>query len=159
VQGKIALCESVVYDMMTSLNTKIKSIYTKALIRLGCVGTLWKKDKMLLYNYKVTQIKKTIDGDTIDVVIDMGFNISKSTRVRLLGIDAPETRTKDKKQKQKGLESREFLSALLDGCVKHNEVVLVSTKLDAFGRSLGHVYIDGENLSEIMIKNGHASSR
>ena len=123
------------------------------------MGTLWKKDKMLLYNYKVTQIKKTIDGDTIDVVIDMGFNISKSTRVRLLGIDAPETRTKDKKQKQKGLESREFLSALLDGCGKHNEVVLVSTKLDAFGRSLGHVYIDGENLSEIMIKNGHASSR
>lgn len=159
MQGKTALCESVVKDTMTSLNTKIKSIYTRLLTSLGCVTTSLKKNKMLLYNYKVTEIKRTVDGDTIDVVIDLGFNISKSTRVRLLGIDAPETRTKDKKEKEKGLKSKEFLSALLDGFHDYNEVVLVSTKLDGFGRSLGHIYIDGENLSEIMISNGHANSR
>ena len=114
---------------------------------------------MEIYNYKVKHFIKVIDGDTLDIVVDLGFNVSIDTRLRLLGIDAPETRTKDLEEKQKGLKSKDFLCSIIYNLSGKEEVVLKSKKLDSFGRSLGHLFIDNENLSDIMLKNGHAVSR
>lgn len=114
---------------------------------------------MELYNYKVKKITKVVDGDTIDVTVDLGYKISIDTRVRLLGIDAPETRTKNAEEKAKGIEAADFLRAFLDGYNENDQVILQSKKLDSFGRSLGHIFLNGENLSDIMLINGHAVSR
>ena len=63
-----------------------------------------------MYEYAIKEIVKVVDGDTIDIVIDLGFNLSKKERVRLAGIDSPESRTKDLEEKELGLESKEFLN-------------------------------------------------
>jgi len=144
---------------MISLKTTIKTLFTTLLTNLGCASILSKNKSMEVYNYKVKHFIKVIDGDTLDIVVDLGFNVSIDTRLRLLGIDAPETRTKDLAEKQKGLESRDFLCSIIYNLSGKEEVVLKSKKLDSFGRSLGHLFINNENLSDIMLKNGHAVSR
>ena len=67
-----------------------------------------------MYEYAIKEIVKVVDGDTIDIVIDLGFNLSKKERVRLAGIDSPESRTKDLEEKELGLESKEFLKRRLE---------------------------------------------
>ena len=62
-----------------------------------------------MYEYRVKQVLKVVDGDTIDVVIDLGFDISYTSRVRLAGIDTPESRTTDAREKILGLEVKEYL--------------------------------------------------
>jgi len=108
-----------------------------------------------MYKYYIKPIR-VVDGDTVDVMVDLGFNVSKKVRVRLLGIDAPETRTKDLDEKKKGREAKAFTTVLLTQNNDETEVVLESTKIDSFGRSLGYIYINGKDLGEILIKNGYA---
>lgn len=111
-----------------------------------------------MYEYRVKKVLAVIDGDTIDVDIDLGFNVSYTQRVRLAGIDTPESRTKDLKEKTLGLEVKEYLKNRL----KDAKVVVIKTELpdssEKYGRILGWLYIDGEKLSvnESMIKEGYA---
>ena len=111
-----------------------------------------------MYEYHVKKVLKVVDGDTIDVDIDLGFNVSYTQRVRLAGIDTPESRTKDLKEKALGLEVKDYLSKRL----KDAKVVIIKTELpdstEKYGRILGWIYVDGENLSvnESMIKEGYA---
>jgi micrococcal nuclease len=111
-----------------------------------------------VYEYKVNKVTKIVDGDTIDVVIDLGFDISFSSRVRLAGIDTPESRTTDKAEKVLGLEVKEHLKKLIDAA---KVVVIKTEKVDSsekYGRILGWLYLDGAETSvnEALIAGGYA---
>lgn len=108
-----------------------------------------------MYKYNVKEVIRVVDGDTIDLIVDLGFSIFHRIRVRLLGVDAPETRTKDLEEKARGLKAKEFLTIFMDDN-RSSEIIVESKKLDSFGRSLAYVFVDGYNLSYIMIENGHA---
>lgn len=111
-----------------------------------------------MYEYRVKNITKIVDGDTIDVDIDLGFNISYSQRVRLAGIDTPESRTSDKFEKALGLESKEYLKYKL----KDAKLIVIKTEKpdssEKYGRILGWLYIDGNTVSvnDQMIEDGYA---
>lgn len=105
------------------------------------------------YNCKVERI---VDGDTIDVVLDLGFDILYRTRVRLYGIDTPESRTRDLEEKARGLLAKEYLSTK----IKNAENIIIQTKLKdsrgKFGRVLGSVIADGINLNNQLTLNHYA---
>lgn len=111
-----------------------------------------------MYEYRVKKVTKVLDGDTIDVDLDLGFNISFSGRVRLSGIDTPESRTKDLAEKKLGLEAKEYMKSLLD----NSKIVVIKTEKpdssEKYGRILGQVFIDGLNISvnQMLIDNGYA---
>ena len=111
-----------------------------------------------MYEYYVRKVENVVDGDTIDVLIDLGFDILFSSRVRLAGIDTPESRTKDFKEKALGLESKEYLKKALKDA---KSVVIKTEKMDSsekYGRILGWVYINGDtvSLNDMMINDGYA---
>jgi micrococcal nuclease len=111
-----------------------------------------------MYEYRVKKVYKVVDGDTIDVDIDLGFNISFFQRVRLAGIDTPESRTKNLYEKKLVLEVKEKLSDFLKSA---NKIVIRTEKPDStekYGRILGWLFIDDNKLSvnEILIKEGYA---
>jgi micrococcal nuclease len=108
-----------------------------------------------MYTYEITKVRRVIDGDTIEVTVDLGFSIFHNITVRLLGINAPETRTKDLDEKARGLEAKDFLRIYMDDN-KDAFMTIESAALDGFGRSLGNVFVDGENLSELMLREGYA---
>ena len=110
------------------------------------------------YIYRVKKVLKVVDGDTIDADIDLGFDISLTKRVRLAGIDTPESRTTDLKEKALGLEVKEWLKKRLEGA----KDILIKTQLpdstEKYGRILGNLYINNEALSlnQQMIDEGYA---
>jgi micrococcal nuclease len=111
-----------------------------------------------MYEYRVKQVLKVVDGDTIDVDIDLGFNISYTQRVRLAGIDTPESRTKDLAEKKLGLESKKYLADLLKVAT---QIVIRTEKPDStekYGRILGWLFLDGtsESVNTALIANGYA---
>jgi micrococcal nuclease len=111
-----------------------------------------------MYQYYVRDVKKVVDGDTIDVVIDLGFNILFEQRVRMAGIDTPESRTRDKFEKSLGIESKEYLKKHLKDA---KSVVIKTEKMNSsekYGRILGWVYINGDtvSLNDMMINDGYA---
>ena len=111
-----------------------------------------------MFEYYVKKVTKIVDGDTIDVDIDLGFDISFSSRVRLAGIDTPESRTADKAEKALGMEAKAYLKHAIDGA---KSVVIKTEKMDSsekYGRILGWVYIDGDtvSLNDMMINDGYA---
>lgn len=111
-----------------------------------------------MFEYYVKKVTNVVDGDTIDVDIDLGFDISFSSRVRLAGIDTPESRTSDKAEKVLGLESKEYLKSKIKDA---KSVVIKTEKMDSsekYGRILGWVYLDGSDISvnEQMISEGYA---
>ena len=111
-----------------------------------------------MYEYRVKQVLRVVDGDTIDVDIDLGFDISFTSRVRLAGIDTPESRTTDKKEKVLGLEVKQRLKDLLS---KSSSVVIRTEKPDStekYGRILGWLFIDGaeKSINEGLIADGYA---
>ena len=111
-----------------------------------------------MFEYYVKKVTKIVDGDTIDVEIDLGFDISFSSRVRLAGIDTPESRTADKMEKALGLESKAYLKHEIDAA---KTVVIKTEKMDSsekYGRILGWVFLDGSSVSlnEKMISDGYA---
>lgn len=111
-----------------------------------------------MYEYHVKKVTGVVDGDTIDCDIDLGFNVSYSQRVRLAGIDTPESRTKDKMEKALGLEAKEYLK----NKIKDASSVVIKTQLpdssEKYGRILGWLYVDDQKLSinEQMIQDGYA---
>jgi micrococcal nuclease len=111
-----------------------------------------------MYEYFVKEVKNIVDGDTIDVIIDLGFDILFASRVRLAGIDTPESRTTDKAEKVLGLESKDYLKKYLKDA---KSVVIKTEKMNStekFGRILGWIYINGdtESLNDKMINDGYA---
>jgi micrococcal nuclease len=111
-----------------------------------------------MYEYRVKKVTGVVDGDTIDVDIDLGFNVSYSQRVRLAGIDTPESRTTDKFEKTLGLEAKEYLKSKL----KDAKLVVIKTEKpdssEKYGRILGWLYVDGDTVSvnDHMIEDGYA---
>jgi micrococcal nuclease len=111
-----------------------------------------------MYEYAVKKLHKVVDGDTIDVDIDLGFNISYYQRVRLAGIDTPESRTTDKNEKILGLEVKKRLDEVLKAATK---IVIRTEKPDStekYGRILGWIFIDNQktSINEQLIKDGFA---
>jgi micrococcal nuclease len=111
-----------------------------------------------MYEYRVRKVTKVVDGDTIDVELDLGFNICYAQRVRLAGIDTPESRTKDKIEKALGLESKQRLKDVLD---KANLVVIKTELPDSsekYGRILGWLFVDGaeKSVNEALVADGYA---
>ena len=111
-----------------------------------------------MYEYHVKKVTNVVDGDTIDVEIDLGFDISFSSRVRLAGIDTPESRTTNKAEKVLGLEAKEYVKSKIKDA---KDVVIKTEKMDSsenYGRILGWLFLDGSKVSvnEQMIADGYA---
>jgi micrococcal nuclease len=112
------------------------------------------------YIYRIRSIHKVVDGDTIDADIDLGFDISLTKRIRLAGVDTPESRTTDAYEKKLGLESKEWLKNRL----QFAKDILIKTELpnstEKYGRIIGHLFINNEptSLNEQMIDAGYAWS-
>ena len=110
------------------------------------------------YVYRIKSVTKVVDGDTIDADIDLGFDISLSKRIRLAGIDTPESRTTNVKEKAMGLESKDWLKKTLEGA----KDILIKTELpdstEKYGRIIGHLFINGQetSLNNQMITSGYA---
>jgi len=109
-----------------------------------------------MYEYRVKKVNKVVDGDTIDVDIDLGFDVTFSSRVRLNGIDTPESRTTDLNEKKLGLECKEYLKH----AISIAKVVVIQTEKpdssEKYGRILGTLFLDGVNLNQQMIDKGYA---
>jgi micrococcal nuclease len=111
-----------------------------------------------MYEYRVRKVHKVVDGDTIDVDIDLGFNVSFYQRVRLAGIDTPESRTTDKYEKELGLEVKKKLGEYLANA---KDIVIRTEKPDStekYGRILGWLFIDGaeQSINHALIAGGYA---
>ena len=107
-----------------------------------------------MYEYKF-KLDRVVDGDTIDIVIDLGFSILHKCRVRLFGIDTPESRTRDLDEKARGKLAKDFLSY----CLASSDDHVIKTSVDGkgkFGRVLGEIYCDGKNINLLMIDKHHA---
>ena len=110
------------------------------------------------YIYRIKSVLKVVDGDTIDASIDLGFDISLEKRIRFAGIDTPESRTTNVKEKAMGLESKDWLKKTLEGA----KDILIKTELpdstEKYGRIIGHLFINGQetSLNNQMIAEGYA---
>ena len=100
------------------------------------------------YNFRVTEIVKVLDGDTIDVIIDLGFDLYKKERVRIAGVDTPEKRTRDLEEKALGEDATNWLKEQLDGAISGEDDLVIRTELvggmGKYGRLLGWLYIGDE---------------
>ena len=109
-----------------------------------------------MYTYFVSSVDRVVDGDTVDVIIDLGFDLKKKERVRLAGIDTPESRTRDLEEKAMGLEAKDHLTGMLEGADR----LIVRTEKDGkYGRMLGWFYKNEEanhSINEVMIEQGYA---
>ena len=114
------------------------------------------------YNFRVTEIVKVLDGDTIDVIIDLGFDLYKKERVRIAGVDTPEKRTRDLEEKALGIDATNWLEDQLDGAISGEDDLVIRTELNGgvgkYGRLLGWLYIgdETESINERMIQQGYA---
>ena len=118
-----------------------------------------------MYEYKAI-VDRVVDGDTIDVTIDLGFKTWKKVRVRMEGINTPESRTRDLEEKKKGLAAKARLQEILD--YNSNECVLKVSGVGKFGRAIASVYVDTLspasnkssmteiNVNKQLIEEGHA---
>ena len=106
-----------------------------------------------MYEYKIKEVVKVVDGDTVDVILDLGFDMFKKERIRLNGIDAPESRTLDTEEKALGIDAKEFLERRLGECAN----LWVATEKDGkYGRMLGDIWCSTTNINEEMVSRGFA---
>jgi micrococcal nuclease len=106
-----------------------------------------------MYEYAIKEVIKVVDGDTIDVIIDLGFDLNKKERIRLAGIDAPESRTRDPEEKELGLDAKEFLKRRMSDC----SAIKVQTEKDGkYGRMLGWIFCGSVNINDEMVSRGFA---
>ena len=114
------------------------------------------------YNFRVTEINRVLDGDTIDVTIDLGFDLYKKERVRIAGVDTPEKRTRDLEEKALGLDATNWMKKNLEDTIEGDEELTIRTELKGsaakYGRLLGWLYVgdDPVSLNEQMIEEGFA---
>ena len=107
-----------------------------------------------MHHYKIKNVDRVVDGDTIDVTIDLGFSLYHKTRIRLAGINTPETRTRDLEEKAAGIRAKDYLIKLIE---EANLITLQTEKTGKFGRYLGIVYADDVDLNQTLINEGHAT--
>ena len=126
------------------------------------MGAMVPPSRKSCYNFRVVEINRVLDGDTIDVTIDLGFDLYKKERVRVAGVDTPEKRTKDDEEKELGIDATNWLKEKLEGAISGDDDLVIRTELvggvGKYGRLLGWLYIgDGDvSLNEQMIKEGYA---
>jgi len=112
-----------------------------------------------MYIYKA-KLDRVVDGDTLDAIIDLGFDITVHKRIRLVGINTPESRTRDLEEKKRGLAAKEALLTLLTETNQHDYFVLESEKVGKYGRVLGTLHIEIEDkeccINNKLIEMGHA---
>ena len=127
------------------------------------MGAMTPPSRKSCYNFRVTSIDKVLDGDTIDVTIDLGFDLYKKERVRVAGVDTPEKRTRDLEEKELGIHATNWLKEKLDGAISGDDDLVIRTELvggvGKYGRLLGWLYIGGDaasSLNEQMIEEGYA---
>ena len=107
-----------------------------------------------MYEYKAI-IRRVVDGDTVDVTLDLGFDILYNNRIRLLGIDTPESRTRDLEEKALGLAAKDRVKEL---CPVGSTVILRTTKdgKGKFGRILGEIFVEEQSVNKLLVEEGHA---
>ena len=114
------------------------------------------------YNFRVVKVNRVVDGDTIDVTIDLGFEIFKKERVRVAGVDTPEKRTRDLEEKALGIDATNWLKEELKNVLDGDDELIIRTELHGgvgkYGRLLGWLYVGDEtvSLNEQMIEQGYA---
>jgi len=128
------------------------------------MGAMIPPSRKSCYNFRVTKIDKVLDGDTIDVTIDLGFDLYKKERVRIAGVDTPEKRTRDLEEKALGIDATNWLKSKLTETIKGEDELTIRTELKGgvgkYGRLLGWLYVgeDTISLNEKMIEEGYAWS-
>jgi len=126
------------------------------------MGKMTPPSRKSCYNFRVTEVTKIVDGDTIDVVIDLGFDIYKHERVRVAGVDTPEKRTRDLEEKALGLDATNWMKHTLEDTINGEHELTIRTELKGgmgkYGRLLGWLYVgdDEVSLNEQMIEEGYA---
>ena len=126
------------------------------------MGAMTPPSRKSCYNFRVISIDKVVDGDTIDVTIDLGFDLYKKERVRVAGVDTPEKRTRNLEEKALGLDATAWIKDKLEGAVNGDDDLIIRTELDGgvgkYGRLLGWLYIGDAivSLNEKMIDEGYA---
>ena len=126
------------------------------------MGAMVPPSRKSCYNFRVTEIVKEVDGDTIDVLIDLGFDLYKKERVRIAGVDTPEKRTRDLEEKALGLDATYWMKKQLEDTIAGDEELIIRTELKGgtgkYGRLLGWLYIGDADVSlnEQMITEGYA---
>jgi|TARA_Y100000817_G_C16837778_1_gene536560 micrococcal nuclease len=126
------------------------------------MGAMTPPSRKSCYNFRVVEINRVVDGDTIDVTIDLGFDLSKKERVRVAGVDTPEKRTRDLEEKALGIDATNWLKEKLEGAIDGEDDLVIRTELvggmGKYGRLLGWLYIGDStvSLNEQMIDEGYA---
>ncbi len=127
------------------------------------MGAMVPPSRKSCYNFRVTEINRVLDGDTIDVTIDLGFDLYKKERVRVAGVDTPEKRTRDLEEKALGIDATNWLKKKLEDTIAGDgDELAIRTELvggmGKYGRLLGWLYIneDTVSLNEQMITEGYA---
>ena len=126
------------------------------------MGAMVPPSRKSCYNFRVTKIVKVLDGDTIDVLIDLGFDLYKKERVRIAGVDTPEKRTRDLEEKELGIHATDWMKDKLTETIKGDEELTIRTELKGgvgkYGRLLGWLYVGDATISlnELMIEEGYA---
>ena len=131
-------------------------------MRKNPMGVMVPPNRKSCYNFRVIEINRVLDGDTIDVTIDLGFDLYKKERVRVAGVDTPEKRTRDLEEKALGIDATNWLKEKLEGALAGDDDLVIRTELvggvGKYGRLLGWLYLgDGSlSLNEQMIEEGYA---
>ena len=126
------------------------------------MGAMIPPSRKSCYNFRVVKINRVVDGDTIDVTLDLGFSLTKKERVRIAGVDTPEKRTRDKEEKILGIDATNWMKEKLTETIKGDEELVIRTELKGgvgkYGRLLGWLYIGDADVSlnEQMITEGYA---
>ena len=126
------------------------------------MGAMNPPSRKSCYNFRVTKINRVVDGDTIDVTLDLGFSLTKKERVRIAGVDTPEKRTRDKEEKELGIDATNWLKDKIKDTLAGDDELVIRTELvggvGKYGRLLGWLYVgdDDYSLNEQMITEGYA---
>ena len=126
------------------------------------MGAMVPPSRKSCYNFRVVKIDRVVDGDTIDVTIDLGFDLYKKERVRIAGVDTPEKRTRDLEEKALGLDATYWMKKQLEDTIAGDEELIIRTELKGgtgkYGRLLGWLYVGDAtvSLNEQMITEGYA---
>ena len=128
------------------------------------MGAMTPPSRKSCYNFRVTEINRVVDGDTIDVTIDLGFDLYKKERVRVAGVDTPEKRTRDLEEKALGIDATNWMKEQLEDAINGESELTIRTELKGgmgkYGRLLGCLYVGDADISlnEAMIIAGYAWS-
>ena len=109
-----------------------------------------------LHFYGVKEVVKIVDGDTVDLLIDLGFDLSIKIRVRMSGINAWESRTRNLKEKKLGLAAKDRLRELCEQAMEKKSLKILTTEKGKYGRYLGVLYGNGKNINDLLVSEGHA---